>query len=342
MNSDNDPMDPIRTQPLNSRHQILALSGGGYRGLYTVNFLAKCEHAFGVSCVKKFDLLTGTSIGALIVAGLAVGKTAQQLLDGIEKYGTKVFPKTLAYWVKRIFVQAPYDLNILSRVVKEILGNDADAPLNTIEVPLLIPTVNYTTGKSVILKSLGATGNFPLASTMTLANAVLASSAAPTFFSNFKLTDETDEYLDGGLVANSPDLIAFNHEHFRNKVPLNNIYILSIGTAGRKFGAQVRSKPIKPSILSWVFFRRLFEINIAVQEDIILQEISSILGERHLRIDCEPKRNQESAIRRIDDTSKVATATLESLAAESFKGIHAKPRFRAFFRDFSDEWLAKN
>lgn len=341
MNSIDDKPVSVRHEPLNSRHQILALSGGGYRGLYTINFLAHCEKIYSVRCINQFDLFTGTSIGALIVAGLAVGKTAEELVNGIEKYGMTVIHKTIVHWVKRLFVQAPYDLTVLERVVREILGEKADLRLNSIDVPLLIPTVNYSTGKTVILKSYGACKNFSHASKLTLTEAVLASSVAPTYFSNFKLKDGTDEYVDGGLVANSPDLIAFNHEYFSNKIPLKDINMLSIGTAGRKFGSPVRSKPIKPSVLSWLFFRRLIQTNMTVQEDMTLREISSIPGERHLRIDCEPKKNQEAAIREIDYANKAATDTLESLAVESFEEIHAQPRFRAFFRDFSDEWLAQ-
>ena len=55
-----------------TRYQILTLSGGGYRGLYSVAFLEACEEAFGTACSDKFDMMAGTSIGALLAAGLSM------------------------------------------------------------------------------------------------------------------------------------------------------------------------------------------------------------------------------------------------------------------------------
>ncbi len=332
----------VSKQPRNDRHQILALSGGGYRGLYSIGFLERCERRYGVKCKDKFDLFAGTSIGALLAAGLAVGMEAKTLVESIKMLGSSVFPKSDSLWVKRLFVKSPYKIERLETAIREVLSDEvADTPLQSLEAPLIIPTVNYTTGKTSILRSLGATGNVLQSSNLTLLQAILASTAAPTYFSTYKLDNGTDEFIDGGLVANSPDLIAFNHVHFRKKIPLKEIYMVSVGTAGRKFGATVRSNPLKPSILSWLLFRRLIQTTMSVQEDLILREISSILGDQHFRIDCEPKRNQESVISEIDKADEKATATLESLASESFETIHAEPRFRAFFRDFSDDWLRK-
>ena len=50
---------------------ILALDGGGTRGIYTAQLLAKIEQAFGTRIKTCFDLIAGTSTGA-IIAGAAV------------------------------------------------------------------------------------------------------------------------------------------------------------------------------------------------------------------------------------------------------------------------------
>lgn len=55
----------------NHRFQTLALSGGGYRDLFTAKFIASCEKEFQTKCSDRFDLIAGTSTGVLLAAGLA-------------------------------------------------------------------------------------------------------------------------------------------------------------------------------------------------------------------------------------------------------------------------------
>ena len=47
------------------RFQVLALDGGGFRGLAQAKFLAKIEAATGKRTAECFDLITGTSTGAI-------------------------------------------------------------------------------------------------------------------------------------------------------------------------------------------------------------------------------------------------------------------------------------
>ena len=65
--------------PDDRRRQVLALGGGGFRGLYSALFLKHSEEHFKCKIRDRFALLTGTSIGALIAAGLAMGVSAADL-----------------------------------------------------------------------------------------------------------------------------------------------------------------------------------------------------------------------------------------------------------------------
>ncbi|WP_317617461.1 patatin-like phospholipase family protein [Ralstonia pseudosolanacearum] len=53
-----------------SRFQILALSGGGYRGLFTARILAEIERQIDAPIGSRFDLVTGTSIGGILALGI--------------------------------------------------------------------------------------------------------------------------------------------------------------------------------------------------------------------------------------------------------------------------------
>ena len=65
---------------------ILALDGGGTRGMYTAQLLAQIEQAFGVRIQTCFDLIVGTSTGA-IIAGAAVSDIP--MTDIVELFETE-------------------------------------------------------------------------------------------------------------------------------------------------------------------------------------------------------------------------------------------------------------
>ena len=76
---------------MNSRYDILSLSGGGYLGLYTISVLEKMEEQFGKPIAKYFDLLAGTSIGGIIALALAAEVPAKNIKEAFELEGCNIF-----------------------------------------------------------------------------------------------------------------------------------------------------------------------------------------------------------------------------------------------------------
>ena len=72
--------------------QILSLSGGGYRGLFTAEILARLEEQADRPIGGCFDLIAGTSIGGIIAIGLGVGRTATDIRDAFLDNGEAIFP----------------------------------------------------------------------------------------------------------------------------------------------------------------------------------------------------------------------------------------------------------
>ena len=70
---------------------ILALSGGGYRGLYTATVLRALEQSFGTPISQKFDLICGTSVGGILALGLAAGIKTEELQDLFVEQGGQIF-----------------------------------------------------------------------------------------------------------------------------------------------------------------------------------------------------------------------------------------------------------
>jgi patatin-like phospholipase/acyl hydrolase len=69
------------------KKMIRSIDGGGMRGAITIAMLAELEAMTGQPCCKLFDMVAGTSTGAIIAAAICVGKTAQEILDQIYKVG---------------------------------------------------------------------------------------------------------------------------------------------------------------------------------------------------------------------------------------------------------------
>src|SRR6266849_9732039 len=81
--------------------RILALDGGGLRGILTVGFLARTEALLrdrhgagdGFRLCHSFDLIAGTSTGAIIAAALAAGMTVDEVIGHYRRLGREVFSK---------------------------------------------------------------------------------------------------------------------------------------------------------------------------------------------------------------------------------------------------------
>ena len=66
---------------MNNNFYILAIDGGGYRGVYSAHILKRIEEEFGQNWLKKFGLIAGTSTGAIIAAALAKGLPASKIVE---------------------------------------------------------------------------------------------------------------------------------------------------------------------------------------------------------------------------------------------------------------------
>lgn len=73
--------------------RILALDGGGIRGVISLEILRKIEEVVGSPLSDTFDLIGGTSTGSIIAAGLALGWPVERLQDLYRRLGETIFQK---------------------------------------------------------------------------------------------------------------------------------------------------------------------------------------------------------------------------------------------------------
>jgi patatin-like phospholipase/acyl hydrolase len=69
--------NPDANEPRNFR--VLSLDGGGAKGFYTLGALKEIEALVGCPLCEKFDLIYGTSTGAIIAALIGLGKSVAEI-----------------------------------------------------------------------------------------------------------------------------------------------------------------------------------------------------------------------------------------------------------------------
>ncbi len=121
--------------------QILAIDGGGFRGIYAAHILHRIEQEFSISWQEDFALIAGTSTGSIIAAGLACGVSAAKTCELYKVHGRQIFKKRL---LCRLGLSASrYKNTYLKGLLYEIFG---DRKLGDVKTPLLIPTTDIGNG----------------------------------------------------------------------------------------------------------------------------------------------------------------------------------------------------
>ena len=76
--------------PQDGFYRILSLDGGGAKGFYTLGVLKEIEGMMNCPLYKRFDLVFGTSTGAIIAALIALGYEVDQIHDLYKKHVPKI------------------------------------------------------------------------------------------------------------------------------------------------------------------------------------------------------------------------------------------------------------
>lgn len=318
------------TPPSSPRTQVLALSGGGYRGLYTAHFLANAERHFdGVNAASRFNLVIGTSIGGLIATALALEVPASTVVAKIVEHGPRIFSGSRGgiAQAKRHAWSAPYKAAPLRAAIVDTLGaSNARLKMSDVARPLAICAVNFTHGRPEVFRSKGLARRH--ASHTTVIDAVMASTAAPTYFPAHQIG--VDMFIDGGIIANAPEVQGITEAQSHLGKGLANLYVLSIGTAARRKGAPLTTIGAA-STREWMLTHDLFDGTLAAQVELARAQATAILGNGYYLVDREPLEKQVAAISGLDVVTEESTKTLLSLADESWLEHRSKPRLRRFF-----------
>jgi patatin-like phospholipase/acyl hydrolase len=208
--------------------RVLSLDGGGMRGVYASTYLGELAEAFarkrGVTALdvgKGFDLIAGTSTGAIVACALAAGVPLSDVVSLYREHGRAIFPRKLpTRFGLSLMVQLvtrPAPLASCAKALREVL--EATFRSETLAqvyarrgIALAIPAVEMNRHHSWVFKTPHHPNTNGRDNRYRLADVCLATTAAPIFRSLAPLDDPNGGpsyfvFADGGLWANNPVIV---------------------------------------------------------------------------------------------------------------------------------------
>ncbi len=226
--------------------RILSLDGGGAKGFYTLGVLAQIEGLVGCRLYERFDLIYGTSTGAIIAALLSLGQSVEE----IHTLYKKQVPKVMKDQSKRARSKALAALS--DDVFKTSKFDDVKTRLGIVTTKWMLERPMIFKGS--IAQAHGSIGTFVPGFGCTIGDAVQAScSAYPYFEKKVVKTSNGDEIelIDGGFCANNPTLYAIADATVALKIPPQEIRVVSIGVG--------EYPPVKPKMHKRAYWFSKFE-----------------------------------------------------------------------------------
>lgn len=312
----------MRKASARSRYRILSLDGGGIRGYYTARLLERLERE-QPGWISQFDLVAGTSTGAIIALALADGLTPAQIAEIYATDAPRVFEVTLTERLRDGggLYGPRYRLGRLAALLRGVFR---DRRLKDLSRPVVIPAFDLT-GRDLPIgqrrwevkvfhnltsdKRLGA---------LFLRKIALYSSAVPAVFATI------DGYIDGGVYAANPSLMAtaqaLSASRFNgNTLSLDAFRVFSVGTGLSPL--RIDGERHEWGLVQWA--KPLLGLTLDANMTATTFQAEQLLGSAYHRlnpwIDGEPiMLDDGSAIPRLEEAAQSSdlTAAVEWLKSE--------------------------
>lgn len=270
-------------QQVTRPYRVLSLDGGGMRGIYTAAFLSRLTDQFArlrgeaaLDLGRGFDLITGTSTGAIVGCALAVGRPMAEIVALYREHGPKIFPHRIDGKASAIYRATQGSRFVregdaaLREALKAVLG---DAQMRDVfhhrGISLSIPAVLMSEHRAWVFKKTPKSGvrddYYPLV------DVCMATSAAPIYRSLAAIDDPNTPggpqqvFADGGLWANNPIMVGLV-DALTIASTDRAIEIFSLGTCPRPEGDHLNSETAHRSMLDWTLGADVAPLSISAQE----------------------------------------------------------------------------
>jgi hypothetical protein len=267
--------------------RALSIDGGGMRGIYTAAYLDALDTAYsqrrqipgGLDIGKGFQVIVGTSTGAIIGCALAIGTAPAKVVELYRTHGAEVFPKKLPSilgcdLLMQLVTRPAYlekGERALRSELEKLLHTATLADIwNTRHIALAMTAVNMSTYRSWVFKTPHDSCSNHRDDERTLVEVCLASSAAPLYRSLAVLEHEATKtynvFADGGLWANNPVIVTLVEALQMASHTEEDIEIFSLGSCGKPEGEIIPREERHRSLTEWKLGGGAAAVSIAAQE----------------------------------------------------------------------------
>ncbi len=255
--------------------RILSLDGGGAKGFYTLGVLREIEGMLKCPLYKRFDLIFGTSTGAIIASLLGLGYEVEKIHDLYKKYVPSVMKQKNAKDRSRALA------DLSQNVFKDASFEDVKTGIGIVATKWVIERPMIFKGN--VNQAHGRAGTFKPGFGVSIAEAVQASCSAYPFFERKTVTTSSNdkvELIDGGYCANNPTLYAIADAVIALKKAPTDLRVISVGV-----GVYPEPKPgwkmwfAKKYLVSVQLLQKTLEINTQSLEQlrsILFKDIKTI------------------------------------------------------------------
>jgi predicted acylesterase/phospholipase RssA len=203
---------------------VLALDGGGMRGLIPARVVEALEKRTGMPACRLFDLIAGTSTGGIVALGLVKPGvdskpqySATDLVDLYRTQGPKIFQWSLGQAVRTLggLAGPKYPAHNIDGILKGYFG---ETRVTEALSALLVTSYDTAAARPYFFKSYRQASSWAFEDVQNpddylMWQAARATSAAPTYFPPFLLKPidpraEDKSLLDGGVFAHNPAMCA--------------------------------------------------------------------------------------------------------------------------------------
>ena len=297
--------------------RVLALDGGGIRGIIPAALLAEIERRCNRRIGEIFDLIAGTSTGGILALGLTTPDPAhpdepryraQELVDLYVDKGHVIFNRSIWHRLLTVFglFGSKYAVRGLDATLQTFFG---DSRLRDAVSEVLITSYDLESRDSWFLARHKARAD--AGSDFPMRDVARATSAAPTYFRPKRLSRQPETAMvDGGVFANNPTICAYV-ETIKLHGP-QDILVVSMGTGQVKTPIhylQARTW----GLIGWA--RQLINVFMDGVSDTVEHQAGWLLPDRggtpryfRFQIDLAPGSGS------MDDTSSAHITVLENAA----------------------------
>lgn len=293
MNTTKDKTKPFR---------VLCLDGGGMRGIYQAQYLESFASITDKSSCstkdigKSFDLIVGTSTGAIVASALVSGVPMSKIISLYKEHGPRIFPyqKLRAipylgdYIIRLLGLGLKKGNTALSEVLAEVLeGKTVKQVYESRGISFAIPAIDLNRHAAVVFKTAHLKRLNGRDDRRTLVDICLASSAAPILRSIAELPENNEDtyvnYIDGGLWANNPSMVGMMEaiEILKDKGDTKRpIHLFMLGSLPSQGGEIIGKNKLNRSAFGWKVGIKALEASMNAQSvgyDYLAAKLAEIL-----------------------------------------------------------------